>query len=162
QKVVLYALKAPASGQDAQIVWQTDLGPGGAQNSPTVGPDGTIYYVDVLGLLSAVDRTGKVKWTAQTGSSGGAPVGQTGKGARAVAPDGTVYTPAVTGSLYAVSPPGSGTQGSIKWAFDFGQHLGPTPLVSTPVTNGGNRGQDAIGSAASATIGPDGTVYVGA
>jgi outer membrane protein assembly factor BamB len=30
------------------------------------------------------------------------------------------------------------------------------------VTNGGNRGQDAIGSAASATIGPDGTIYVGA
>ena len=34
--------------------------------------------------------------------------------------------------------------------------------VSTPVTNGGNRGQDAIGSAASATIGPDGTIYIGA
>jgi outer membrane protein assembly factor BamB len=30
------------------------------------------------------------------------------------------------------------------------------------VTNGGNRGQDAIGSAASATIGPDGSIYVGA
>jgi outer membrane protein assembly factor BamB len=34
--------------------------------------------------------------------------------------------------------------------------------VSTPVTANGNRGQDAIGSAASATIGPDGTIYVGA
>jgi formate hydrogenlyase subunit 3/multisubunit Na+/H+ antiporter MnhD subunit len=40
--------------------------------------------------------------------------------------------------------------------------LGPTPLVATPVTNGGNRGQDAIGSAASVMIGPDGTLYVGA
>jgi outer membrane protein assembly factor BamB len=163
QKVVLYALKAPSSGQDAQIVWQTDLGPGGAQNSPTVAPDGTIYYVDVLGLLSAVDPTGKIKWTVQTGTSGDAPFGQTVKVAPAIAPDGTVYTTAVTGSLYAVSPPsGGGNQGSIKWSFDFGEHLGPTPLVSTPVTNGGNRGQDAIGSAASATIGPDGTIYVGA
>ena len=80
-----------------------------------------------------------------------------------MAPDGTVYVAAVTGSLYAVSPPtGSGTQGSVKWSFDFGQHLGPTPLVATPVTGGGNRGQDAIGSAASATIGPDGTIYIGA
>jgi outer membrane protein assembly factor BamB len=163
QKVVLYALKAPSSGQDAQIVWQTDLGPGGAQNSPTVTADGTIYYVDVLGLLSAVDPNGKVKWTVQTGTSGDAPLGQTVKVAPAVAPDGTVYTTAITGSLYAISPPsGSSNQGAIKWSFDFGQHLGPTALVSTPVTNGGNRGQDAIGSAASATIGPDGTIYVGA
>jgi outer membrane protein assembly factor BamB len=163
QKAVLYALKAPSSGQDAQIAWQTDLGMGGAQNSPTVTADGTIYYVDVLGLLSAVDPTGKVKWSAQTGSSGDAPFGQTVKVAPAVAPDGTVYTTAVTGSLYAVSPPsGGGDQGSIKWSFDFGEHLGATPVPSTPVTNGGNRGQDGIGSGASATIGPDGTIYVGA
>jgi len=164
QKAVLYALKAPASGQDAQIVWQADLGPGGAQNSPTLTADGTLYYVTVLGLLSAIDSTsGRVKWTAQTGTSDAAQFGQTVKVAPAVAPDGTVYTTALTGSLYAVSPPsGSGTQGTIKWSFDFGQHLGPTPLMSTPVTNGGNRGQDAIGSAASATIGPDGTIYIGA
>jgi outer membrane protein assembly factor BamB len=164
QKAVMYALKAPASGQDAQIVWQADLGSGGAQNSPTLTPDGTLYYVTVLGLLSAIDAaTGRVKWTAQTGTSDSAPFGQTVKVAPAVAQDGTVYTTAVTGSLYAITPPsGGGNQGSIKWSFDFGQHLGPTPLVSTPVTNGGNRGQDAIGSAASATIGPDGSIYVGA
>src|SRR5262249_17896841 len=107
--------------------------------------------------------TGKVKWTAQTGASGDAPFGQTVKVAPAVAPDGTVYTTAITGSLYAVSPPsGTGSQGSIKWAFDFGQHLGSTAGMARPVTNGGNRGQDGIGSAASATIGPDGTIYVGA
>jgi len=164
QKAVLFALRAPNSGQDAQIMWQTELGPGAVGNSPTVTADGTIYYVDVLGLLAAVDPSdGRLKWTVQTGTSEQAQFGQTVKVAPAVAPDGTVYTTAVTGSLYAVSPPsGSGNQGSIKWAFDFGQHLGPTPLVSTPVTGGGNRGQDAIGSAASATIGPDGTVYVGA
>jgi outer membrane protein assembly factor BamB len=164
QKAVLYALRAPASGQDAQIVWQTELGPGGAATSPTLTDDGTIYYVDVLGLLAAVDSNGgRLKWTAQIGTTGEAPFGQTVKVAPAVAADGTVYVTAVTGSLYAVSPPtGGGNQGSVKWSFDFGQHLGPTPLVSTPVTNGGNRGQDAIGSAASATLGPDGTIYIGA
>ena len=164
QKAVLYALRAPSSGQDAQIVWQAELGPGAVGNSPTLTDDGTIYYVDVLGLLAAVDSSnGRVKWTVQTGTSDAAPFGQTVKVAPAVAPDGTVYTTAITGSMYAVSPPGgNANQGSIKWSFDFGQHLGPTPLVSTPVTGGGNRGQDAIGSAASATIGPDGTIYVGA
>jgi outer membrane protein assembly factor BamB len=113
--------------------------------------------------LSAIDAAdGRVKWTAQTGKAEASQFGQTVKVAPAVAADGTVYTTAVTGSLYAVSPPSSGQQGSIKWSFDFGQHLGPTPLVSTSVTGGGNRGQDGIGSAASATIGPDGTIYVGA
>jgi outer membrane protein assembly factor BamB len=163
QKAVLYAVRAPSSGQDAQIVWQADLGPGATQNSATLTADGTLYYVTVGGLLSAIDSAnGQVKWTAQTGTTGAAPFGQTVKVAPAVAPDGTVYTTAITGSLYAISPPSSGTQGSVKWSFDFGEHLGPTPLVSTPVTGGGNRGQDAIGSAASATIGPDGTIYIGA
>jgi len=163
QKVVLYALKAPTSGQDAQIVWQTDLGPGPARNSPTVTSDGTIYYVDVLGLVAAVDPTGKIKWTAQTGTSGDAPYGQTIKVAPAIASDGTVYITALTGSLYAVAPPsGTGNQGSVKWSFDFGEHVGPTPFPSMPITNLGNAGQDGIGSGAAATIGPDGTIYVGA
>jgi outer membrane protein assembly factor BamB len=163
-KGTLYAVRAPSSGQDAQIVWQADLGPGNVANSPTLTADGTLYYVNVPGLLSVIDASnGRVKWTAQTGTSGQAPFGQTVKVAPAVAPDGTVYTTAVTGSMYAIAPPGgSGTQGSIKWSFDFGEHLGRVPLVATPVTNGGNRGQDAIGSAASATIGPDGTIYIGA
>jgi outer membrane protein assembly factor BamB len=167
QKVVLYALRAPSSGQNAQIVWQADLGPGAgnapAGNSPTLTADGTLYFVTVAGLLSVVNSAnGQVKWTAQTGTSESAQFGQTVKVAPAVAPDGTVYTTALTGSLYAVSPPTSGNQGSIKWAFDFGEHLGPTPLISAPVTAGPNRGQDAIGSGASATIGPDGTIYIGA
>ncbi|HET6314867.1 MAG TPA: PQQ-binding-like beta-propeller repeat protein [Chloroflexota bacterium] len=163
-KGTLFAVKAPASGQDGQVVWQAELGAGQVQNSPSIAPDGTIYIVNVPGLLSAIDsNTGTVKWTAQIGTSGQAQFGQTVKVAPAVASDGTVYVAAVTGSLYAVSPPsGGGAQGSIKWTFDFGQHLGPTPLVATPVTSGGNRGQDAIGSAASATIGPDGTIYIGA
>src|SRR5207237_25551 len=91
-KGILYAVKAPSSGQDAQIVWQADLGPGNAQNSPTVTPDGTLYYVTVAGLLSVIDSaSGQVKWTAQIGTSGPAQFGQTVKVAPAVAPDGTVY-----------------------------------------------------------------------
>ena len=160
----LFAVRAPTSGQDGQLVWQADLGPGTVQNSPTLGPDGTLYIVNVPGVLSAIDSSsGRVKWTAQTGSSETARFGQTVKVAPAVAPDGTVYTTSLTVGLHAVSPPtGSGTQGSVKWSFDFAEHLGPTPLVTSPVTAPPNRGQDGIGSGASATIGPDGTIYVGA
>ncbi len=163
-KGTLFAVRAPASGQDGQVVWQAELGAGQVQNTPSIAPDGTIYIVNVPGLLSAIDSNdGRVKWTAQIGTSGETQFGQTVKVAPAVANDGTVYVAALTGSLYAVSPPsGTASQGTIKWAFDFGQHLGPTPLLAMPVTAGPNRGQDAIGSAASATLGPDGTIYIGA
>ncbi|MDQ3811520.1 MAG: PQQ-binding-like beta-propeller repeat protein [Chloroflexota bacterium] len=166
-RVGLFAVRAPASGQDGQVVWQTDVGEAPAipaGNSPTLGPDGTLYYVNALGLLSALDsNSGNLRWTVQTGNGQAAQFGQTVKVAPAVGPDGTVYTTALTGSLFAVSPPaGSGSQGSIKWTFNFSEHLGPTPLISAPVTGPPNRGQDAVGSGASATIGPDGTIYVGA
>jgi outer membrane protein assembly factor BamB len=162
-KGTLFAVRAPSSGQDGQVVWQADLGPGTVQNSPTLGPDGTLYIVNVSGVLSAIDAaSGNVKWTVQTGNGQTAQFGQTVKVAPAVAPDGTVYTTSLTEGLYAISPPtGSGNQGSIKWTFNFGEHLGPTPLVTQPVTAPPNRGQDGIGSGASATIGPDGTVYCG-
>ncbi|HET6316528.1 MAG TPA: PQQ-binding-like beta-propeller repeat protein, partial [Chloroflexota bacterium] len=160
----LFALRAPTSGQDGQVVWTAELGSGTVQNTPTLASDGTLYVVNVNGVLSAIDfNDGRVKWTAQVGTSGTAMFGQTVKVAPAVGSDGTVYVACLTGSLYAVTPPsGSGNQGTIKWAFDFGQHLGQKPLVAMPVTAGPNRGQDAIGSASSVTIGPDGTLYVGA
>jgi outer membrane protein assembly factor BamB len=163
-KGTLFAVRPPSSGLDGQVVWQTDLPPGNVQNTPSLGSDGTIYIVNVAGVLFAIDPSnGQIKWTAQTGNGQQAQFGQTVKVAPAVAPDGTVYTTAVTGAMYAVSPPsGGGNQGSVKWSFDFGEHVGPMPTVGVPVTGGGNRGQDGVGSGASATIGPDGTVYIGA
>jgi outer membrane protein assembly factor BamB len=159
----LFAVRAPSSGVEGQIVWQADLGPGPIQNSPTMGPDGTLYVVNVPGVLSAVDSSnGQVKWTAQTGNGQQAQFGQTVKVAPAVGSDGTVYTTTLTEGLVAVSPPSSGNQGTVKWKFNFDDHLGPTPLVTTPVTANPNRGQDGVGSGASATIGPDGTIYIGA
>jgi outer membrane protein assembly factor BamB len=162
----LFAVRAPTSGPDGQVVWTAELGAGPVRNSPTVGPDGTVYIINVAGTLSAVDgNDGRVKWTVAAVPASGpqAQFGNTVKVAPALASDGTVYVTSMTGSLYAVTPPsGSASQGTLKWAFDFGQHLGSMPLLATPVTAGGNQGQDAIGSAASPTIGPDGTIYVGA
>jgi outer membrane protein assembly factor BamB len=149
-QATFYALKAPASGTDPQVVWTVDLGAVRVMASPTVGPDGTIYVANSAGLLFAIAPNGSVKWTTQTGP--------TVKSAPALAPDGTVYHASADGKMYAVSP-----QGQPKWAFDFGEHLGPTPLLTSQGTGpGGGGGASGIGSGASPTVGPDGTVFIGA
>ncbi|MGH2349990.1 MAG: PQQ-binding-like beta-propeller repeat protein [Chloroflexota bacterium] len=148
----LYALKAPASGTEAQPTWSVDLGPGRQGSSPTLGPDGTIYVLNDDGKLFAVAPDGSEKWTAQTG-----PVLIASP---ALGQDGTVYCSSMDGRLYAVAPPaGSSKEGSVRWTFDFAQHLGPTPLV---VQEGAGGGRDGKGSGASPTVARDGTIYVGA
>ena len=148
----LYALRAPSSGAEGQVAWSVDLGPGRPTSSPAVASDGAIYMVGGGGRLFAVAPDGAVRWTAQAGP--------TLKGSPALGPDGTVYVPSMDGRLYAVAPPlGGAGEGSLRWSFDFGQHLGPTPLVTAPQGGGGQTG---IGSGASPTVGPDGTIYLGA
>jgi outer membrane protein assembly factor BamB len=155
----LYAFRGPASGgQDPQVAWTVDIGPGRTTSAPTVGPDGTIYMMGGSGQLFAVAPNGTVKWSAMAGP--------TLKGSPALADDGMVYVPSTDGKLYAVSPPAAGgDQGMVRWTFDFGEHLGPTPLMTaTPAAPGapGGGGANGIGSGASPMIGPDGTIYIGA
>jgi outer membrane protein assembly factor BamB len=147
----LYALNTAAGGPSPQMLWSVDLGTTRIMASPTVGPDGTIYVGTAAGQLFAVASDGKVKWTVRTGP--------TVKSAAALGADGTVYHPTSDGKMYAVSP-----QGQVKWSFDFGQHLGPTPLVTSAQQGpgGGGGGGSGVGSGASPTIGPDGTIYIGA
>jgi outer membrane protein assembly factor BamB len=155
----LHAFRAPTSGNEPQVVWQADLGPGRTSSSPAIGPDGTIYMVGGSGRLFAVASSGSIRWSAMAGP--------TLKGSPALAPDSrAVYVPSTDGKLYALAPPsGSGNEGSIRWTFEFGEHLGPTPPVAaTPVPGapGGGTGGSGIGSGATPSIGPDGTVYIGA
>jgi outer membrane protein assembly factor BamB len=149
-RATLYALRAPTSGDEAQIAWTVDLGATRVMASPTVGPDGTVYVANSAGVLYAVSADGSVRWTAQTGP--------TVKSAPALAADGTVYHGSSDGHLYALS-----AQGQPKWTFEFGEHLGPTPLVTSQTSGpGGAGGANGIGTGASPTVGPDGTVFIGA
>ena len=134
-KATLYALKAPASGTDPQVVWTADLGEARVSGSPTVGPDGTIFVANSTGLLFAVAANGSVKWTAQTGA--------TVKSAPALASDGTVYHATSDGNMYAVS-----SQGQVKWKFNFGEHLGPTPLLTAEGWTWGGGGARLVLAAA--------------
>jgi outer membrane protein assembly factor BamB len=150
----LYALRAPSgNGVEAEVVWAVNLGPGRQTSSPTIGPDGTIYVVTGTGWLFAVSPEGEVRWTCQVGPSL--------KAAPALAPDAdVVYVSSMDGKLYAVTAPGpGGKSGTVRWSFAFADFPGRTPLVkATPPP----AGADAIGSGASPTVAPDGTVYVGA
>ena len=136
---------------DGQPTWNADLGATRVMASPTVGLDGTVYVGTAAGQLVAVGADGKVRWMAQTGP--------TIKSGPAVGQDGTVYLPSSDGKMYAVS-----ASGQVKWSFDFGEHLGPTPLVTSEQQGpgGGGGGASGIGSGASPTIGTDGTIYIGA
>jgi large repetitive protein len=149
----LYALQAPSAGIEPQILWSVDLGPGWQTSSPTIGPDGTIYAVSGEGRLSAITPDGHVKWTQQTG-----PIL---KSSPALGRDGTVFVPSMNGKLYAVAPPQDDTAqvGTIRWIFRFAEFPGyKTPVVS----HSPPAGADGVGTGASPTIGPDGTIYIGA
>jgi len=149
-KATLYALKAPTSGQDPQVSWTVDMGVARVMASPTVGSDGTIYVANSTGVLYAVTPEGQVRWTAQTGA--------TVKSAPAIGLDGTIYHATSDVKMYALS-----AQGQQKWAFEFAEHLGPTPLMTSQGAGpGGGGGANGIGSGASPTVGPDGTIYIGA
>jgi outer membrane protein assembly factor BamB len=148
----LYALEAPTTGIEPIVRWSADLGPGRQTSSPTLGADGTIYAMGGEGRLSAISPSGDVQWTAQTGP--------TLKSSPAIGPDGTVYVSSMNGKLYAIAPPSKGGNlGSIRWTFRFAEFPGKaTPVVS----HSPPAGADGIGSGASPTVAPDGTIYVGA
>jgi outer membrane protein assembly factor BamB len=151
-KGTFYALKAPDTGIEAEVLWTVDLGPGRQTSSPTLGPDGTVYVVSGAGKLFAVEPNGTVKWTIQTGPSV--------KASPALSADGTVYLASMDGKLYAVAPPASAdSEPAVKWTFDFADYPGLTPAVTADVPP---PGADGKGSGGSPTIGPDGTIYVGA
>jgi outer membrane protein assembly factor BamB len=151
-KGTLYALQAPTTGIEPVVRWSADLGPGRQTSSPTLGDDGTIYAMGGEGRMSAISPSGDVLWTTQTGP--------TLKASPALGPDGTVYVSSMNGKLYAVAPPSKGGHvGSIRWTFRFAEFPGKARPV---VSHSPPAGADGIGSGASPTVGPDGTIYVGA
>lgn len=103
-----------------------------AAASPTIGPDGTVYYAPSAhsSLFAFNPATGAKRWTFGARSS----INST----PALGPDGTLYLGSVDGAFYAVSS----INGAQLWLYETG-----TPF------------QEGIEN--SAAISPDGTVYFG-
>jgi outer membrane protein assembly factor BamB len=134
-----------------QVRWTVDLGGGRQTSSPTLGPDGTVYVTSGAGKLFAISPEGRTLWTAQTGP--------TVKASPALGLDGTVYIASMNDKLYAVQPPVAGqTEGSVRWTFKFGEFPGNGPAVTATVPP---PGADGVGSGATPTVGPDGTIFIG-
>ena len=86
--------------------------------SPTVGPNGSIYFTGWDGVFYAISSFGQLEWTNTLGAQGSC-------GAAAVGPDGTIYVPS-TGfngngpvSLYGFNPDGSIKVQTLTTSGDF-------------------------------------------
>jgi outer membrane protein assembly factor BamB len=107
--------------------------PADITSSPTVGADGTIYFVSEGCRLYAVTPAGNIKWFLPV------PAHDEPDSSVTITSDGTLYVGSYSPYVYAVNP-----DGSLKWIFN------PSKADS---------GQPAISS--SPSVGPDGTIYFG-
>ena len=89
------------------VIWE--FGVGKVESSPTIGSDGTIYFV-AIEKFYALNPEGTKKWEFKSPYGGDVPP--------AIGSDGTIYLGGDR-NLYAIDP-----NGSLKWAFkreDFGR-----------------------------------------
>ena len=87
--------------KELHFKWRVPLAGPYSAVRPAVGPDGSIYAVDVFDNLFAVSASGNVQWSAGEAGSKGLDVG----------PDGTIYT-GNENWIKAFNP-----DGSLKWTF---------------------------------------------
>lgn len=107
---------------------------------PVVAGNGTIYFIDNIANLYALDRKGKRKWILPGAGNKGLALG----------PDGTIYT-ASESDIKAINP-----DGTIKWQFD----LKPRAFITLGVSVGpdGNIYSVAVESLGVFSLTPQGTL----
>ncbi len=159
----LYAVDPSGS-----IKWSLERSPGDYALHPAIAKDGTIYTAGG-DYLSAVDPDGNVLWTFDNQANAFA-------SSPAIGHDGTIYMGAVNDSLYAITP-----DGTLRWAYLAGDRIETSPIVGVDGTiyfgcrdgrlyavapDGTERWRTDIttfrpaGVSATASMGPDGTIYV--
>src|SRR5215207_684334 len=112
---------------DGRVKWRFQHSGMYTEVRPAVGPDGTVYVVDVGNHLYALSPDGALKWIARAGSKG-----------LAVGSDGTIYTGSES-SIKAFNP-----NGTLKWTFVqnplafilLGPNVGPDGNIYAVATEG--------------------------
>jgi hypothetical protein len=137
------SLQVTARVPDGRVSWRFRMDGPYAEVRPAIGPDGTIYAIDVFQHLYALSPDGGLKWLVRGAGDKGVAVGLDGSiyvgsedAIRAFHPDGTdkwtyVQNPAAfilvgvsvgpDGNIYAVASQGLGTfsltpAGELRWA----------------------------------------------
>ncbi len=108
-----------AFNPDGSRKWSFDDMDDGAESSPAIGPDGTIYIGSYDGCLYAIEDTGgagRLKWKFRTGGAV--------DGSPAVDGAGTVYFGSRDGYVYALTP-----EGEVKWRFETGGDIEASPAI---------------------------------
>jgi outer membrane protein assembly factor BamB len=146
----------------------------GNVSTPAVASDGTLYNVDGLGHVTALNSDGSIKWTYLMLGSGT-------RSAPTVGSDGTIYIGDSFGILYALTPGGSrkwdfiiptapffsissspalASDGTVYFSADDGHLYALNPDTGASKWSV-NIGTGSFTTLASPTVAPDGTIYVG-
>lgn len=158
----LHALNTDGS---TKFTFHTTGGDGDVSDAPTIGSDGTIYFLGT-GRLHALNPDGSLKWVADAD-------GPIFTGSAALGTDGTIYFPTIFGKLYALNP-----DGSVQWTFKAGQKIkysAPSIAADGTIYVGTEEALVAVNPDgtlrwkfptagrvfSSAAIATDGTIYVG-
>lgn len=178
----MYAINA-SDGTPKPAPWPFDSGAPIQSSSPTVAPDGTIYFGNgaagtPIHRVYALNPNGTEKWHFDSGMfSTGAPSFEVGS-SPAIGQDGTVYIGSHDFNLYALRP-----DGTLKWRFQTQGVVFSSPAIdadgvifiasSEPTDHhvyainpdGSEQWRFLLGGPeqqSSPVIGSDGAIYVGA
>ena len=166
--VVLLAALGRGFCSESEVVsnlWAFRLPDRGAESSPAIAADGTIYQGTFHGWLVAVTPEGGLKWKFKAGREI--------KSSPSVAADGTICFGARDWHLYTLTP-----DGKLKWKFATGAWVDSSPAIAADGTvcfgswdgnfyalnpDGSLKWKFATGGivSGSAAIAADGTIYFG-
>jgi outer membrane protein assembly factor BamB len=164
----LAAVRAQDDTNGFTLRWSVAFPGKGAQSSPALAPDGTVYFGTFNGTLLAFTPEGKTKWQFKLKS------GMEIHASPAVGADGTIYFGARDRNFYAVSP-----VGKLKWKFPAAGWVDSSPAIAVDGTvyfgswdgnfyaltpDGKPKWKFTVGSIiyASPAIAADGTIFFGA